>query len=67
MIDATSPMLDSIATLSGTAVSLLAKGDTLSDGTLSGVNGMDDDTNMLQIGFNEAIDSLHVSFNDPSA
>ena len=67
LIDATSPMLDSIATLSGTAVSLLAKGDTLSDGTLSGVNGMDDDTNMLQIGFNEAIDSLHVSFNDPSA
>ena len=51
MIDATSPMLDSIATLSGTAVSLLAKGDTISDGTLSGVNGMDDDTNMLQIGF----------------
>lgn len=58
LMDTNAPILDSIA---------VAKGDTITDGTLSGVTGMANDARPLWFSFAEAIDSLQVSFNDPSA
>jgi len=56
LVDATSPVLDSIR---------VAKGDTITDGTLLADNNMKNDTNVALFGFLEPLDSLIVSFNDP--
>ena len=61
LVDTTSPTLDSIK---------IAKGDTITDGTVNSgtyTNNMVNDGNAALFAFDEAIDSLTVSFNDPSA
>jgi hypothetical protein len=61
LMDTNSPTLDSIK---------IAKGDTITDGTVNSgtyTNNMVNDTNAALFAFDEAIDSLTVSFNDPSA
>ena len=61
LVDTTSPTLDSIK---------IAKGDTITDGSVNSgtyTNNMVNDGNAALFAFDEAIDSLTVSFNDPSA